>query len=103
MGGNSRTGPGVAQPLTGARPANKRRRAVEASLNRLQTGYIDLYWIHIWDALSRSKRSCGGSTTSSARAKCSQETAAQFLPVGTVVRLTRITSARPASFRAASL
>jgi aryl-alcohol dehydrogenase-like predicted oxidoreductase len=27
-------------------------RAVEASLKRLQTGYIDLYWVHIWDGLT---------------------------------------------------
>jgi len=27
-------------------------QAVEASLKRLQTGYIDLYWVHIWDGLT---------------------------------------------------
>ena len=27
-------------------------QAVEASLKRLQTGYIDLYWVHIWDQLT---------------------------------------------------
>ena len=26
--------------------------AVEASLKRLRTGYIDLYWVHIWDAIT---------------------------------------------------
>ena len=26
--------------------------AIEASLKRLQTGYIDLYWVHIWDGLT---------------------------------------------------
>lgn len=26
--------------------------AVEASLKRLKTGYIDLYWMHIWDQLT---------------------------------------------------
>src|SRR5262249_33105853 len=27
-------------------------QAVEASLNRLQTAYIDLYWVHIWDQIT---------------------------------------------------
>src|SRR5262245_34645888 len=28
-------------------------QAVEASLKRLNTDYIDLYWVHIWDELTR--------------------------------------------------
>src|ERR1700726_5340961 len=27
-------------------------QAVEASLKRLRTGYIDLYWVHIWDGIT---------------------------------------------------
>src|SRR6202023_1741655 len=27
-------------------------QAVEASLKRLQTGYIDLYWVHMWDQMT---------------------------------------------------
>src|SRR5262245_12356333 len=28
------------------------RQAVEASLKRLGTDYIDLYWVHIWDQIT---------------------------------------------------
>src|SRR5215472_3421747 len=44
--------------LPGADPnaaGNQRKnmaQAVEASLKRLQTGYIDLYWVHIWDQMT---------------------------------------------------
>ena len=31
-------------------------RACEASLKRLRTGYIDLYWCHEWDGMPLSKR-----------------------------------------------
>jgi aryl-alcohol dehydrogenase-like predicted oxidoreductase len=27
-------------------------QAVEASPKRLQTDYIDLYWVHIWDQIT---------------------------------------------------
>ena len=27
-------------------------QAVEASLKRLQTDFIDLYWVHIWDGIT---------------------------------------------------
>jgi aryl-alcohol dehydrogenase-like predicted oxidoreductase len=27
-------------------------QAVDASLKRLQTDYIDLYWVHIWDQIT---------------------------------------------------
>ena len=45
-----------AAPGTDPNAAGNQRKnmvqAVEASLKRLQTEYIDLYWVHIWDQLT---------------------------------------------------
>ena len=45
-----------AAPGTDANAAGNHRksmmRAVEASLKRLRTDYIDLYWLHIWDLVT---------------------------------------------------
>ena len=45
-----------AAPGTDPNAAGNHRKnmvqAVEASLKRLQTDYIDLYWVHIWDQLT---------------------------------------------------
>ena len=45
-----------AAPSTDPNAAGNQRKnmvqAVEASLKRLQTDYIDLYWVHIWDQLT---------------------------------------------------
>lgn len=37
-------------PNAGGSHRKSMRRAVDASLQRLGTDYIDLYWVHIWDA-----------------------------------------------------
>jgi aryl-alcohol dehydrogenase-like predicted oxidoreductase len=39
-------------PNAGGNQRKNMVRAVEASLKRLGTDYIDLYWLHIWDALT---------------------------------------------------
>ena len=47
--GNS--GPG-ADPNSGGNHRKNMMQAVEASLHRLKTDYIDLYWLHIWDRMT---------------------------------------------------
>jgi aryl-alcohol dehydrogenase-like predicted oxidoreductase len=46
----------LAAPGTDPNAAGNHRKnmmqAVEASLKRLQTDYIDLYWVHIWDQIT---------------------------------------------------
>ena len=39
-------------PNAGGNHRKSMMEAVEASLRRLQTGYIDLYWMHIWDQIT---------------------------------------------------
>jgi aryl-alcohol dehydrogenase-like predicted oxidoreductase len=39
-------------PNAGGNQRKNMVRAVEASLRRLGTDYIDLYWLHVWDALT---------------------------------------------------
>ena len=46
----------LANPGTDPNAAGNQRKnmmqAVEASLKRLQTDYIDLYWVHLWDQIT---------------------------------------------------
>jgi aryl-alcohol dehydrogenase-like predicted oxidoreductase len=44
-------GPGK-DPNAGGNQRKSMFQAVEASLKRLQTDYIDLYWVHIWDQMT---------------------------------------------------
>jgi aryl-alcohol dehydrogenase-like predicted oxidoreductase len=46
---NTHPGP---DPNSGGNQRKNMMRAVEASLKRLKTEYIDLYWLHIWDQLT---------------------------------------------------
>ena len=42
------SGPG-SDPNAGGNQRKNMVQAVEASLKRLRTDYVDLYWVHIWD------------------------------------------------------
>jgi aryl-alcohol dehydrogenase-like predicted oxidoreductase len=46
----TRTGRG--NPNAGGAGAKNIHRALDASLKRLRTDYIDLYWMHIWDGVT---------------------------------------------------
>jgi len=39
-------------PQSGGNGAKHLHAALEGSLRRLQTDYVDLYWMHVWDALT---------------------------------------------------
>ena len=39
-------------PNTGGNGRKQIHRALEGSLRRLQTDYIDLYWMHVWDLVT---------------------------------------------------
>jgi aryl-alcohol dehydrogenase-like predicted oxidoreductase len=43
---------GTGNPLAGGAGSKNIHRALDASLKRLGTDYIDLYWMHIWDGVT---------------------------------------------------
>jgi len=43
---------GGGNPNAGGAGAKNIHRAIDASLKRLKTDYIDLYWMHIWDGVT---------------------------------------------------
>lgn len=40
---------GQGTPVWGGNGAKNIRLAIESSLQRMQTDYIDMYWVHVWD------------------------------------------------------
>lgn len=42
-------------PNAGGSHRKNMRRALEASLQRLGTDYIDLYWVHVWDSFTQAE------------------------------------------------
>ena len=46
------TNQSVGNPNAGGSGAKNIHRALDASLKRLKTDYIDLYWMHIWDGVT---------------------------------------------------
>lgn len=46
----TRAGPG--NPNAGGAGSKNIHRALDASLKRLRTDYIDLYWMHVWDGVT---------------------------------------------------
>ncbi len=44
--------PGGGNPHAGGAGSKNIHRALEASLKRLGTDYVDLYWMHIWDGIT---------------------------------------------------
>lgn len=68
-------------PNAGGSHRKSLRRAIDASLERLGTDYIDLYWLHIWDAFTPvEEKSSARSTTSCGRARCSTSGSPTPLP-----------------------
>jgi len=45
-------GPEATDPNAAGNARKNMRRCVEASLRRLGTDYIDVYWVHVWDFLT---------------------------------------------------
>ncbi len=48
-----------AAPLAGGNGARHIHAAVEGSLKRLRTDFIDLYWVHVWDSVTPAEELLG--------------------------------------------
>lgn len=44
--------PNAGKPMLGGNGRKNLHRALEGSLRRLQTDYVDLYWLHVWDQVT---------------------------------------------------
>ena len=45
-------GPGASDPNAAGNSRKNMKRCLEASLERLGTDYVDVYWVHVWDFLT---------------------------------------------------
>lgn len=45
-------GPGASDPNGAGNARKNMRRCLEASLRRMDTDYVDVYWVHVWDFLT---------------------------------------------------
>lgn len=48
----TKSGFATGAPLSGGNGAKHIHASLDASLRRLQTDYIDLYWVHVWDSVT---------------------------------------------------
>jgi aryl-alcohol dehydrogenase-like predicted oxidoreductase len=55
-GGQANEGP---NPLAGGSGRKNLFRAIDGSLKRLGTDYVDLYWMHVWDGLTPTEEIVG--------------------------------------------
>ena len=46
-------------PLAGGSSRKNLHRALEGSLRRLKTDYVDLYWMHVWDGVTPAEEIAG--------------------------------------------
>lgn len=49
---SSRSRPSLATPIPGGNGRKNILSSLDLSLRRLRTDYIDLYWLHMWDAVT---------------------------------------------------
>src|SRR5260370_39649071 len=76
----------MSAPGTDPNAAGNQRKnlmqSVEASLKRLQTDYIDLYWVHMWDQITPVEEVMRGLDDLVRAARCSTRASPMLRPGG---------------------